>query len=117
MPADQRVRELRVQFCDEFLKCFLLCGGAGVGWFAVGIQSTDVANAERILIVTAYVRARDIALSSEFDSSVGGNHVVIADIGKSAVFHMKFADVGGAEFALCRVPRAMNDDVFNYLDW
>lgn len=117
MPADQRVRELRVQFCDEFLKCFFLRGGAGVGWVAFGIQSTDVANAERVLIVTADVRARDVALSPEFDCAVGWYHIVIADVGKSALFHVKVADVGGAEFALCRVPRAMNDDVFNSLDW
>ena len=101
VPADQSVRELRVQFCDEFLKCFLLRGGAGVGWFAVGIQSTDIANAERVLIVTADVRARDVALSSEFDCAVGWYHIVITDVRKSALFHMKLADVGGAEFALC----------------
>lgn len=94
-----------------------MCGGAGVGWFAFGIQSTDVANAERILIVTADMRARDVALSPEFDCAVGGYHVVITDVRKSALFYMKFADVGGAEFALGRVPRAMNYDVFNSLDW
>ena len=111
MTMDSGIGKLRPELAKERKQCRLLLLGACVlGCLAVGGETTDIADADGVGIVTFAVCANLFKRSARVDAAVKVNHIVIADAIETSLA-VPAVNVGDGEgFVLCGC-RTMNDDV------
>ena len=87
--------------------------GARVGWMAVAVEASDVANTYGAAVVGAAVGAGAAERTPGLDASVYADNEVITDIREMAVGNVPATDVGGGEVAPFAGSRAMDDNFVN----
>ena len=99
MTEDGGIGVVEAEALEEFLHCYLLGEGTGVGWFAVGIESALIADADAVGIVVSGVSANLSLRSARVEGAVLGDVVVVADgfetSGEVAGFQVFYREVLG----------------------
>ena len=79
MTEDGGIGVVEAEALEEFLHCYLLGEGTGVGWFAVGIESALIADGDAVSVVVSGVSS-DLSLrAARVEGTVLGDVVVVAD--------------------------------------
>ena len=79
MTEDGGIGVVEAEALEEFLHCYLLGEGTGVGWFAVGIESALIADGDAVSVVVSGVGA-DLSLwAARVEGTILGDVVVVAD--------------------------------------
>lgn len=113
VPMNRSIRELLLQLAEEAKKSKLLFLGTCVlRRFAIGCQATDVANADRMRIVSCAMRSYLGEGTAVVDRSIEINHFVVPDGSESTRF-VPSRDVLYGEGLALRCGRAMDDDFRN----
>ena len=99
MTEDGGIGVVEAEALEEFLHCYLLGEGTGVGWFAVGIESALIADGDAVSVVVTGVGA-DLSLwAARVEGTVLGDVVVVADgfetSGEVAGFQVFYREVLG----------------------
>ena len=79
MTEDGGIGVVEAEALEEFFHRYLLGEGTGVGWFAVGIESALIADADAVGIVVSGVSANLSLRSARVEGAVLGDVVVVAD--------------------------------------
>ena len=100
MTEDGGIGVIEAEALEEFLHCYLLGEGTGVGWFAVGIESALIADGDAVSVVVSGVSS-DLSLrAARVEGTILGDVVVVADgfetSGEVAGFQVFYREV------LCR---------------
>ena len=99
MAEDFCIRVVEAEAAEEFLHRYLLGESTGVGWFAVGIESALIADADAVGIVVSGVSANLSLRSARVEGAVLGDVVVVADgfetSGEVAGFQVFYREVLG----------------------
>ena len=79
MTEDGGIGVVEAEALEEFLHCYLLGEGTGVGWFAVGIESALIADGDAVSVVVSGV-STDLSLwAARVEGTILGDVVVVAD--------------------------------------
>ena len=79
MTEDGGIGIVEAEALEEFFHRYLLGEGTGVGWFAVGIESALIADADAVSVVVSGVGA-DLSLwAARVEGTILGDVVVVAD--------------------------------------
>ena len=79
MTEDGGIGVVEAEALEEFFHRYLLGESTGVGWFAVGIESALIADADAVGIVVSGVSANLSLRSARVEGAVLGDVVVVAD--------------------------------------
>ena len=99
MTEDGGIGIVEAEALEEFFHRYLLGESTGVGWFAVGIESALIADADAVGIVVSGVSANLSLRSARVEGAVLGDVVVVADgfetSGEVAGFQVFYREVLG----------------------
>ena len=85
MPHDLCFRKQLMQLIQQFDNTLCLCLGAGIAWFAMLIQSTLVADANRTAVVRATMRPHFQQFAMLRDGAILTNVKMVADGAKATL--------------------------------
>ena len=111
MAMDGGIGKLRPELSKEREQRRLLrCGACVLGCLAVGGETTDIADADGVGIVTFAVCANLFERSARVDAAVKVNHIVVADAVETTLA-VPAVDVGDGERLVLGGGGTMDDDV------
>jgi len=79
MTEDGGIGVVEAEALEEFLHCYLLGEGTGVGRFAVGIESALIADGDAVGVVVSGVGSDLSFWAARVEGAVLGDVVVVAD--------------------------------------
>ena len=111
MSVDGGIGKLRPELAKERKQRRLLsCGACVLGCLAVGGETTDIADADGVGIMTFAVCANLFERSARVDAAVKVNHIVVADAVETTLA-VPAVDVGDGEGLVFCGRRTVDNDV------